>query len=180
MEKINFQDLPNTDTPINSKNLNQLQTNVENEINNLEKIITTKDILFAMPSQQEINGASAVIIFTKQSSSIGSKLSIENGAIKIGAGVNLIKVDAKIGGQVGGTDLAAGFEIALRKNETKIMGAQSSLNASAYNILECNLPSIILSVQEGDLIDLIAYSLHKFVINSSYTAKSYITVEVIE
>lgn len=33
MEKINFNDLPNTDTPINSSNLNQLQTNVENEIN---------------------------------------------------------------------------------------------------------------------------------------------------
>ena len=35
MEKINFNDLPNTDTPINSSNLNQLQTNVENEINGL-------------------------------------------------------------------------------------------------------------------------------------------------
>lgn len=33
MEKINFNDLPSTDTPINSSNLNQLQTNVENEIN---------------------------------------------------------------------------------------------------------------------------------------------------
>lgn len=33
MEKINFKDLPNTDTPINSSNLNQLQTNVENAIN---------------------------------------------------------------------------------------------------------------------------------------------------
>ena len=33
MKKINFNDLPNTDTPINSSNLNQLQTNVENAIN---------------------------------------------------------------------------------------------------------------------------------------------------
>lgn len=33
MEKINFNDLPNTNTPINSSNLNQLQTNVENAIN---------------------------------------------------------------------------------------------------------------------------------------------------
>ena len=33
MEKINFKDLPSTDTPINSSNLNQLQTNVENAIN---------------------------------------------------------------------------------------------------------------------------------------------------
>ena len=33
MEKINFEDLPSTDTPIDSANLNLLQTNVENAIN---------------------------------------------------------------------------------------------------------------------------------------------------
>lgn len=35
MEKINFQNYPNTTTPINSTNLNQIQTNIENEINTL-------------------------------------------------------------------------------------------------------------------------------------------------
>ena len=35
MEKINFKDLPSKDTPIDSKNLNLLQANVENAINNL-------------------------------------------------------------------------------------------------------------------------------------------------
>jgi hypothetical protein len=35
MEKINFNDLPSTDTPINSSNLNQLQKNVENAINGI-------------------------------------------------------------------------------------------------------------------------------------------------
>lgn len=33
MEKINFEDLPSTKTPIDSTNLNLLQTNVENAIN---------------------------------------------------------------------------------------------------------------------------------------------------
>lgn len=32
MQKINFQNLPNTTTPVNATNLNQLQTNVENAI----------------------------------------------------------------------------------------------------------------------------------------------------
>ena len=32
MTKINFQDLPNTTTPVNASNLNQLQTNVENAL----------------------------------------------------------------------------------------------------------------------------------------------------
>ena len=35
MEKINFKDLPSTDTPIDSKNLNLLQANVENAINSV-------------------------------------------------------------------------------------------------------------------------------------------------
>ena len=33
MEKIIFEDLPSTNTPISSTNLNQLQTNIENAIN---------------------------------------------------------------------------------------------------------------------------------------------------
>ena len=36
MEKINFEDLPSTDTPIDSTNLNLLQTNTENAINSLD------------------------------------------------------------------------------------------------------------------------------------------------
>lgn len=39
MQKINFQDYPNTTTPINATNLNQLQTNVENSINNLGTVL---------------------------------------------------------------------------------------------------------------------------------------------
>jgi hypothetical protein len=34
MEKIDFKNLPDTNTPINAENLNQLQTNVENEFTN--------------------------------------------------------------------------------------------------------------------------------------------------
>lgn len=39
MEKINFEDLPSTDVPIDSTNLNLLQTNVENAINDLPQKI---------------------------------------------------------------------------------------------------------------------------------------------
>jgi hypothetical protein len=49
MEKINFTDFPNTDTPIDATNLNQVQDNVEAEINktqtNIEKTIPKIDIL---------------------------------------------------------------------------------------------------------------------------------------
>ena len=42
MEKITFKDLPSTDTPINSTNLNLIQTNTENAINEVQ---TDVDIL---------------------------------------------------------------------------------------------------------------------------------------
>lgn len=40
MEKINFEDLPSTDTPIDSANLNLLQTNIENAINVVNQKLT--------------------------------------------------------------------------------------------------------------------------------------------
>ena len=38
MQKINFQDLPSTTTPINASNLNQIQTNTENAINSINTL----------------------------------------------------------------------------------------------------------------------------------------------
>ena len=35
MNKIEFQDYPSTETPLNAENLNQMQDNIENEIGNL-------------------------------------------------------------------------------------------------------------------------------------------------
>lgn len=42
MQKINFQNLPSTTTPINATNLNQLQTNVENAIKESDPVGTIK------------------------------------------------------------------------------------------------------------------------------------------
>lgn len=36
MNKINFQNLPSTATPLNAENLNQMQSNIENAINSLK------------------------------------------------------------------------------------------------------------------------------------------------
>lgn len=41
MQKINFQDLPSTTTPINSTNLNAMQTNAENAINEITNTLGT-------------------------------------------------------------------------------------------------------------------------------------------
>lgn len=74
MEKIIFEDLPSTTTPLNAENLNQLQTNAENAINEVDEKInkyivnhtftndTTKTVEFNVEIQPgetieiEING----------------------------------------------------------------------------------------------------------------------------
>lgn len=43
MQKINFQNLPNTSTPINAANLNQIQTNVETAIHQENAIYSTTE-----------------------------------------------------------------------------------------------------------------------------------------
>lgn len=53
MEKINFQDYPSTDTPINSTNLNTLQNNVETELEKLNlmfKIQTFDGSAYSVPA----------------------------------------------------------------------------------------------------------------------------------
>lgn len=46
MEKINFQDYPNTTTPVNSTNLNLVQTNVENEFTVVRGEIDTQKVKY--------------------------------------------------------------------------------------------------------------------------------------
>ena len=47
MNKVNFQDYPNTTTPVNSTNLNQVQTNVENEFIAVRGEIETQKVKYA-------------------------------------------------------------------------------------------------------------------------------------
>ena len=56
MEKINFKDLPSTETPIDSTNLNNLQDNVENAINEV-KINDTGWIPLTLINNWAIHGS---------------------------------------------------------------------------------------------------------------------------
>lgn len=47
MDKINFENKPSTNTPINATNLNQVQTNVENEFTVVRGEIDTQKVKYA-------------------------------------------------------------------------------------------------------------------------------------
>lgn len=56
MQKINFQDLPSTSTPLNASTLNQMQDNIESAIEDVESVIPT--IENSLDSDSTTNGAS--------------------------------------------------------------------------------------------------------------------------
>ena len=62
MNKINFQNLPSTSTPLNASNLNQLQTNVENEFTTVEGEVSDLqgDVLY-----ETANGSNSNIILSQ-------------------------------------------------------------------------------------------------------------------
>lgn len=56
MQKINFQNLPSTSTPLNASTLNQMQDNIESAIEDVESVIPT--IENSLDSDSTTNGAS--------------------------------------------------------------------------------------------------------------------------
>ena len=85
MEKINFEDLPRTKTPLNADNLNQKQENVENaiiEVDDKVKEINDKNIYSLeeiKTNEKWIDGKSVYKITIEHSISTGSsQLNVSN------------------------------------------------------------------------------------------------------
>ena len=55
MQKIEFRDYPDLTTPLNATNLNQVQTNVENEINSVSTSLNNKTDLVEFTSSVTFN-----------------------------------------------------------------------------------------------------------------------------
>lgn len=56
MDKITFEDLPSAKTPINANNLNQMQTNIENAMNNaIQPIQVSIDTNYVYSSDTQIS-----------------------------------------------------------------------------------------------------------------------------
>ena len=185
MEKINFENLPSTNTPINANNLNQLQTNVENEFTKKASVMTiglSNDMTF---SKANTGSTSNLITMDKVMSSSGNKLTFDstNHAIKIGAGVSKVKVSANAIQSANGEGLSG---INIHKNDMSLNGAVNvGFNAikHADQWIRLGLAPVLIDVSEGDLIKLSGY----VDINSlTITMKAYngratnLTVEVVE
>ena len=170
MEKINFKNKGETGAiPINANNLNLMQTNVENSfksskttsdtdtyncnyINSLKPSIIT----VGLNSNIDITG-STTIQLDKILSSVGNKFTLQNGGIKIGAGVSKIKVSGCLLEEVNSVGLYGCY---ICKNEINLAHAINigfNYIPVANQMFKTTCQPILADVQEGDVIYLNAY-----------------------
>lgn len=166
MEKINFKNKGEVGAiPANANNLNLMQNNVENAINeNKPSIITA-----GLNSNIDITG-STTIQFDKILSRVGNKFTLQNGGIKIGAGVTKIKVSGCLLEEISVVGLYGCY---ICKNEALLDNAINigfNYIPVENQMVKTTCQPILVDVQEGDVIYLNAYVNQQ---NLTATLKTY-------
>lgn len=173
--KTNWQDLPNTSTPINATNLNKMEQGIYDA--NDKNIIT-----IGLNSDSSITATSAYqttdVNLTKEVAKSGTKLSLSSGKVAIGAGVSKVLVSANAMTQGD----AGSFGFMIRKN-TNTEVAVSYAAPSGTGWLHIALTPVLVNVSQGDTLKLTVY------INNNNSTKNikayngtgtYLTVQVVE
>lgn len=167
MEKIIFEDLPSTNTPINSTNLNKMQDNFE--------IALKRNIMtLCLSDDYTATNSDWGVVQLQLYNSTGNKLSFSNGGIKIGSGVSKIKVstDFYLMGVSSGSRY---FNIWKNNSQTKLNAGVIFLNANTDGKVACC--ETMVNVNENDII-LSACSLQNQ--DRLGAGATFLTVEVIE
>lgn len=173
--KINWEDFPSTNTPINATNLNHMDQGIYDA--NTRHVITiglnADTTTTSTAAYQNID-----ISLTKEMAKTGTKLSLSSGKVLIGEGVSHVLVSGKI--QTQGDNSAYG--ISIRKNTNSgVSDGYEGTPGNSWNQLTA--PSILIPVVQGDTIKMTIYH------NVSGTTKTikayngfgtYLTVEVID
>lgn len=154
MEKLNFKNKGETGAiPINANNLNLMQDNAENAINeNKPSVITV-----GLNSNIEITGNTPIQL-DKILSNAGNKFTLQNGGIKIGAGVSKIKVSGCLLEEVNPAGLYGCY---ICKNEINLAHAINigfNYIPVVNQMVKTTCQPILVDVQEGDVIYLNAYA----------------------
>ena len=170
MEKINFKNKGETGAiPINADNLNLMQTNVENSFKSIKTISDTDTyncnyinslkpsiITVGLNSNTEITG-STTIQLDKILSSVGNKFTLQNGGIKIGAGVSKIKVSGCLLEKVNSVGLYGCY---IYKNEALLANAINvgfNYIPVVNQMFKTTCQPVLVDIQEGDIIYMNAY-----------------------
>ena len=155
-----------------------LLKNLTTQITNLQSQINDKNIITAgISSNVTISTAGANNInLNRTIASVGSKLTLSNGKIVIGAGVNhvLISGQCQMNIQTGNGD-AKNFNIT--KNGTAVISNLNTIIRSYVLNITRGIGSFLLSVSQGDTISYQVYTGTGDVVTAS---GNYLTVEAID
>jgi hypothetical protein len=169
MDKINF---VNNDAPyLSAENLNQMQDNIEEAINEKNYLVAT--------STGTINLNGNTDITLTATSVVGTKLTLEDGKVKIGAGVSKVRISGSIFMDITYIESAGYIWGRIAKNASNVAGSISPILPSMA-FISAVIPSHIIEVEEGDL-----FQLNVDVTGSTGTTRDGVTntwldVEVIE
>lgn len=144
MALIEFENKPSTKTPINKDNLNHNFKELDNAVNE-------KNIITGLLGSLTITTTSDSVttdLPLSQYNKIGSKLSIENGKIKIGAGVNYVKVS--LTGTVYAEDGQTYQRLYISKNNGNNFAVSCRHTPSWMYTM--SIQPVLMAVTEGDLI----------------------------
>lgn len=183
MQKINFENKPSTNSPINAINLNALQDNVEDAIDEVSNDLNTsmqKHIIQASLGTRGVSAGSNNDSDFDSTIAVGNKLSVSGNKIIVGTGVSKVRVsmNASLQGQSAGV---SSVSINVMKNSSSAGCAYAyNSNLDVYYYSTCVISDLILEVQEGDEIS------YRITVDKNYTLHddewgvSKLLVEVIE
>ena len=115
-------------------------------------------------------------------SSIGTKLTLSNGSVKIGSGVSKVMVSGVLRGYFKNNNTTTNYEMGCRinKNTTIARAVEFIIDKNAtINAKLITVAPFLLDVEENDVISLGIYSSTGNAVRK-YLANSYLTIEVIE
>ncbi len=173
--RIFWANLPITNTPINASNLNHMDDGIYAA--NTKDIITAKTL--SDYTIQSTDTAEDIKTFSLYNS-VGNKLNIENGVIKIGSGVSKVKISYNATCQNSTSNATCRVFTYLMHNNTTITQESHYFNRT-WEQISCSHNEIIRTVQEGDIFYLRVYGLASIkLMGGSSFCHTAITVEVIE
>lgn len=141
MALIEFKDYPNTSTPLNAENLN----NNFNELAEKNYLVATSTGSITLTNEVDIP-------LTKVRSG-GTKLTLENGKVKVGEGVSKVRVSGAIFLDIKGSFVAGYLWGRIVNNGNHVSGSITPL-ISGMGFASSSIPSIITEVKENDLLFL--------------------------
>lgn len=174
MNKINFENLPSTNTPLNANNLNQLQTNVENAINDQTEY---KYIKATISSAQSISTGSVVNLDTLDGDTTNGAITLSNKGFVIGSGISLVEVSGIIFCQSVVGNAGNYVWQLIKKNNSNIVG---NICIATSNFVSGVLPAVPVTVQQGDKITMVADSTASSAELRAGTAATYLMVRIIK